>query len=136
MSEEIDMAPTVLVIDDDFALTELYSFSLKRQGFEVLVAHGGEEGIALTKESKPDVLLVDLMMPGTSGWDVIREVRTFSDVPILVLSAVVDSTQVMKALDLGATDYLVKPTPDATLVARLNRLTRQARITRKSTGTP
>lgn len=129
------MAPTVLVIDDDFALTELYSFSLKRQGFEVLVAHGGEEGIALTKESKPDVLLVDLMMPGTSGWDVIREVRTFSDVPILVLSAVVDSTQVMKALDLGATDYLVKPTPDATLVARLNRLTRQARITRKSTGT-
>ena len=130
------MAPTVLVIDDDFALTELYSFSLSRQGFEVLIAHGGEEGIAMTKESKPDVLLVDLMMPGTSGWDVIREVRTFSDVPILVLSAVVDSTQVMKALDLGATDYLVKPTPDATLVARLNRLTRQARITRKSTGTP
>ncbi len=126
------MAPTVLVIDDDFALTELYSFSLSRRGFEVLVAHGGEEGIALTKSENPDVLLVDLMMPGTSGWDVIREVRAFSDVPILVLSAVVDSSQVMKALDLGATDYLVKPTPDATLVARLNRLTRQARIARKS----
>ncbi len=129
------MAPTVLVIDDDFALTELYSFSLSRRGFEVLIAHGGEEGIALTKEHTPDVLLVDLMMPGTSGWDVIREVRTFSDVPILVLSAVVDSTQMMKALDLGATDYLVKPTPDATLVARLNRLTRQARITHKSSNT-
>lgn len=128
------MAPTVLVIDDDFALTELYSFSLNRQGFDVLVAHGGKEGIEMTKSEHPDVLLVDLMMPGTTGWDVIREVRSFSDVPILVLSAVVDSTQVMKALDLGATDYLVKPTPDATLVARLNRLTRQARIARRTSG--
>ncbi len=123
------MTPTVLVIDDDFTLTELYSFSLKKQGFNVLIAHTGEEGIALAKSETPDVALVDLMMPGTSGWEVIRAIRKFSDIPILVLSAVVDSTQVMKALDLGATDYLVKPTPDGTLVARLNRLTRQARIT-------
>lgn len=127
------MAPRVLVIDDDFALTELYTFALSRQGFEVLTTTSGVKGIELAKSENPDVVLVDLMMPGTSGWDVIRTVRGFSDVPILVMSAVVDTSQVMKALDLGATDYMVKPTPDATLVARLNRLTRQARIARKST---
>ncbi len=125
------MAPRILVIDDDFTLTELYTFSLGRQGFEVFSATDGEKGIELAKSENPDVVLVDLMMPGTTGWDVIRAIRNFSDVPILVLSAVVNSTQVMKALDLGATDYMVKPTPDATLVARLKRLTRQARIARK-----
>jgi len=67
------------------------------------------------------------MMPGMDGWQVCTEIRKFSTVPILIMSAVIDSTLVMRALDIGADDYLVKPIPVGVLVARLKRLVRQAR---------
>jgi DNA-binding response OmpR family regulator len=115
----------VLTIDDDPAITELLSMLLKSHGWKAHVANTGEEGIRLIPEICPDVVILDLMMPGMDGWQVCKQVRTFSNVPILVLSALDAPRMVTSALDAGADDYLVKPVPVGVLVAHLNTLTRR-----------
>lgn len=116
----------VLVIDDDPATTELLKLILTPHGFEVFPAHSGEEGIRLTRERTPDVIILDLMMPGMDGWEVCRRLRDFCQTPILVLSALDTPGHVAAALDAGADDYLVKPASSGLLVARLNVLIRRA----------
>jgi DNA-binding response OmpR family regulator len=118
----------VLVIDDDIFLTNFLKDSLSRSSFEVFVANVGTEGIKIIHQVQPDVVVLDLMMPGMNGWEVCQAIRTFSPVPILVLSAVIDHELVMQALDNGADDYIVKPVATNVLVSRLRRLTQQARI--------
>jgi two-component system KDP operon response regulator KdpE len=115
----------VLVIDDNPATTELLTLLLKPHGFEVLAAHSGGEGIRLTKEQTPDIIILDLMMPGMDGWQVCGQLRTFSQIPILVLSALDNPGNVAAALDAGADDYLVKPASSGLLIARINMLTRR-----------
>jgi DNA-binding response OmpR family regulator len=115
----------VLVIDDDSAMTDLLALLLKTHNLTVFLANTGEEGIKLTHEISPDVIILDLMMPGMDGWQVCKQVRTFSNVPILVLSALDAPRMVTSALDAGADDYLVKPVPVGVLVAHLNTLTRR-----------
>jgi DNA-binding response OmpR family regulator len=90
------------------------------------VANTGEEGVKLIREISPDVVILDLMMPGMDGWQVCAEVRSFSSVPILILSALDSPGMVASALDAGADDYLVKPVPSGVLIAHLNTLTRRA----------
>lgn len=119
------MTTTVLSIDDDPAITELLSILLRSHGFEVFTANNSEEGLRLIKEQNPGIVILDLMMPGMDGWQVCRTVRTFSNVPILILSALNDPGMVASALDAGADDYLVKPVPSAILVAHLNKLIRR-----------
>jgi two-component system, OmpR family, response regulator MprA len=118
----------VLVIDDDAFLTNFLKDSLSRSSFEVFVSNSGIEGIKIIHQIQPDVVVLDLMMPGMTGWEVCKTIRTFSPVPILILSAVVDHELVMQALDNGADDYVVKPVATNVLVSRLRRLTQQARI--------
>jgi DNA-binding response OmpR family regulator len=118
------MPAKVLVIDDDVLLTGIFQASLKEL-FEVYVVNSGREGIQAAREMKPDVIVLDLMMPEMDGWEVCRQIRSFSKVPILVLSAVIDSDLVVKILDDGATDYMVKPIPPGTLVSYVKRLTQQ-----------
>ena len=122
------MSTKVLVIDDDTFLTNFLKDSLSRSSFEVFVANSGTEGIKTIHQVQPDVVVLDLMMPGMSGWEVCQAIRTFSPVPILILSAVIDHELVMQALDNGADDYIVKPVATNVLVSRLRRLTQQARI--------
>jgi DNA-binding response OmpR family regulator len=122
----------VLVIDDDVLLTNMLEGTLDRNSFEVFVANSGAEGIEALHQVEPDIIVLDLMMPEMSGWEVCRRIRMFSQVPILVLSAVVDSEMVMQALDEGADDYIVKPIATSVLASRLKRLTRQARINRSN----
>ncbi len=122
------MSTKVLVIDDDEFLTEFLKDSLSRNDFEVFVANAGTEGIKLIHQVLPEVVVLDLMMPGMSGWEVCKAIRTFSQVPILVLSAVIDHELVMRALDNGADDYVVKPVATNVLASRLRRLTQQARL--------
>ncbi len=124
------MLTKVLVIDDDVLLTGWLKDSLSRVSFEVFVANSGTEGIKIIHQLQPDVVVLDLMMPGMTGWEVCKAVRTFSPVPILVLSAVVDHELVMQALDNGADDYIVKPVATNVLASRLRRLTQQARVKR------
>ncbi len=115
-----------LVIDDEPATTELLRLILTPHGFDVTSAHSGEEGIRLAREKAPDVIILDLMMPGMNGWDVCRTLRTFYQSPILVLSALDSPGHVAAALDAGADDYLVKPASSGLLIARLNMLLRRA----------
>lgn len=115
----------ILVIDDDLAITELMSMLLKTFGFDVLTTNNGEEGIRLVREFKPNVVLLDLMMPDVDGWQVCKTIRRTSNVPILVLSALNEPRMVASVLDAGADDFLVKPVPSGVLVANIKKLIRR-----------
>ncbi|MBI4730774.1 MAG: response regulator [Chloroflexi bacterium] len=119
------MPINVLAIDDDPAMTELLNLLLISRGFDVKTANAGNEGVKLLREFVPDVIILDLMMPGMNGWQVCGEVRQFSNVPILILSALDNPGNVASALDAGADDYLVKPVPSGVLVAHINNLARR-----------
>jgi len=119
------MSKTILTIDDDAAITELLSMLLQTHGYEVLTANSGESGVRVIEDKKPDVVILDLMMPGMDGWQVCKETRKFSNVPILVLSALDDPSMIASALDAGADDYLVKPVSSNILVAHINKLIRR-----------
>jgi len=115
----------VLTIDDDPAMTELLTILLRDPGFEVISANSGEDGVNKARELNPDVVILDLMMPGVDGWEVCSKVRKFSTTPILVLSALNAPGTVAKALDAGADDYLIKPVPNNVLIAHLHNLARR-----------
>ena len=118
----------ILVIDDDPAMTDLLKLLLEPASSSVLTANSGPEGILLAKAEKPDVIILDLMMPDMSGWQVSKAVREFSKVPILILSALDSPGLVAAALDAGADDYLIKPVPSNVLVAHINTLVRRNRL--------
>jgi len=119
------MSKTVLTIDDDTAITELLAMLLRTHGYEVKTVNSGEDGVEAIKKYNPHVVILDLMMPGMDGWQVCKNVREFSNVPIVVLSALDDPAMIASALDAGADDYLVKPVSSSILVAHLNRLIRR-----------
>ena len=124
-SMEMKMTIKLLVIDDDAAVTDLLSLLLKSQGFEVFATNNSTEGLAMIREVQPDLVILDLMMPEMDGWEVCRSVRQFSQVPIIILSALNDPSMIASVLDAGADDYLTKPTPSRVLVAHINRLTKR-----------
>jgi len=129
------MPKTVLTIDDDTAITELLAMLLRTHGYEVKTANSGEDGIDAVKRLNPHVVILDLMMPGMDGWQVCKGVREFSNVPIVILSALDDPAMIASALDAGADDYLVKPVSSSILVAHLNRLIRRTGTLETSNGT-
>lgn len=112
----------VLVIDDDPAMTELIKLLLSPSPFVVLAANDGQEGIDLARTEQPDIILLDLMMPEINGWQVCKRIRKFSQVPIIILSALDNPGLVANALDAGADDYLIKPVPNRVLTARIHKL--------------
>jgi len=116
------MTTKILVIDDDSAVTDLLSVLLRSQGFDVIATNSSSDGLGYARDAAPDMIVLDLMMPEIDGWEVCRSVRTFSQVPIIVLSALNDPSMVASVLDAGADDYLTKPTPSRVLVAHINRL--------------
>jgi DNA-binding response OmpR family regulator len=122
----------ILVIDDDEGMTELLSLLLAPTSSEIIIANSGPEGIELAKKQTPDVIILDLMMPEMNGWNVCQEIRKFTDIPILILSAMDAPGMVAQALDFGADDYLIKPVSSGTLIARLNKLTRRSKVTQAS----
>jgi len=119
------MTTKILVIDDDAAVTDLLSMLLRSQGFDVIATNSSSDGLGFIRKDEPDMIILDLMMPEIDGWEVCRSVRTFSQVPIIVLSALNDPSMVASVLDAGADDYLTKPTPSRVLVAHINRLIRR-----------
>jgi DNA-binding response OmpR family regulator len=112
----------LLVIDDEVPFTELLQDTLPRDVFEVFVVHSGAVGLEAARQLQPEVIILDLMMPDLSGWETCRAIRAFSQVPILVVSAVIDPNGVMQALEAGADDYLLKPVPIGVLVSQLKSL--------------
>jgi DNA-binding response OmpR family regulator len=119
------MTTKIIVIDDDTAVTDLLSVLLRSHGFDVTATNNSTEGLGFIRDEQYDLVILDLMMPEMDGWEICKEVRSFSQVPIIVLSALNDPSMVASVLDAGADDYLTKPTPSRILVAHINRLTRR-----------
>lgn len=113
----------VLVIDDDKGITDMLRLALPLKGFKVTAANSGREGIEAVRQHEPDAIILDLMIPDIDGWQVCRAIREFSQIPILVLSAVVDPEKVELVKRQGANEYLAKPAGLDQLVASLHKLT-------------
>ena len=115
--ERMSTNKTVLAIDDDYAITELLSIIFQSHGFDVLTANNSEEGLRIIAEKSPDAITLDLMMPDLDGLEMCKRIRSISEIPILVLSAVNDPAMVASVLDAGVDDFIVKPVPSAVLIA-------------------
>src|SRR4029079_2163250 len=117
----------VLVVDDAAEVIEAVtvSFTLQRRETEVIGADNGETALALVEQEHPDVVLLDIAMPGMDGFEVLRELRTFSDVPVIMLTARDDVLDKVKGLELGADDYVTKPFDHLELLARVKALLRR-----------
>ncbi len=122
------MTGRILVIDDDTALAEMIGIVLRADGFDPVVCDNGDQALEAFRRENPDVILLDLMLPGKSGIDVCREIRLESGVPIIMLTAKSDTVDVVLGLESGADDYIPKPFKPRELIARV-----RARM-RRSTG--
>ena len=125
MAERAEAGTKILVCDDDASLLQALTISLTARGYEVVVARTGEEGLDRAAHRHPDVVLLDLGLPGIDGVEVVRGIRGWSTVPIVVLSARHQSVSKVEALDAGADDYVTKPFGMDELLARLRAVVRR-----------
>ncbi|MFO0291763.1 MAG: phosphate regulon transcriptional regulator PhoB [Rhodospirillales bacterium] len=124
------MKTHILVIEDEAALVELIRYNLEKEGFRVSAANDGEEGLALLKESKPDLLVLDWMLPHVSGIEICRQIRRkteLRDLPVIMLTARGEEADRIRGLEVGADDYIIKPFSPSELVARIRAVLRRAR---------
>ena len=121
------MLTKVLIIDDDIAMTDLMRMMLNRESFDVVISNTGEDGIEAVKRHRPDVIVLDLLMPGEDGWQICRRIRKNSQVPIMILSALNMPGLSSSVFEAGADEFLIKPVSAGVLVAYLRKLSRRAR---------
>ena len=119
------MTHRILVVDDEPAVTDLLAYNLRKAHYEVLVAANGREALHLAREASPDLILLDLMLPGIDGLDVCRELRKTSSVPIIMITALGEETDRIVGLELGADDYVSKPFSVRELMARIKAVLRR-----------
>ena len=117
---------TILVIDDDEDLGRIVQLSLDREGYQTVIAASGLEGLQEAYRCQPDLVILDIMMPGLDGWEGCRRLVEISNVPILMLTAKGTEADIVKGLQMGADDYLTKPFSVAELIARVQALLRRA----------
>ena len=115
----------ILLIDDDQMICDVYQLSLNRLGFNVKTALNGIEGLKLAYEYQPEVILLDIMMPELSGWEICQRLRQMCDVPIIMLTALKQQENVVRGLNMGADEYLVKPVTHTELAARIRAVLRR-----------
>lgn len=115
----------VLVVDDDKNICELLRLYLEKEGCGVILAHDGEEAVVKFNALKPDIILLDIMLPGIDGWQVCREIRKKSNVPIIMITAKVETFDKVLGLELGADDYIVKPFDTKEVIARIKAVYRR-----------
>jgi len=120
------MAKKILIVDDETQIVDICKDYLKAAGYETITASDGVQGVALARREKPDLIVLDLMMPEMDGLDVCREIRRESNVPIIMLTARVEETDKLIGLELGADDYITKPFSPRELVARVRVVLRRA----------
>ena len=125
------MRGRVLVVDDDPALAEMLGIVLRSEGFDPSFVDDGDRALQAFRDTRPDLVLLDLMLPGTDGIDVCRQIRAESGVPIVMLTAKTDTVDVVVGLESGADDYVMKPFKSKELVARL-----RARLRRREDPAP
>ncbi|MGD0111239.1 MAG: response regulator transcription factor [Armatimonadota bacterium] len=119
------MTPHILIVDDDPKLTEAVSWYLEAEGFRATRVANGEKALETFRADRPDVVIVDVMMPGMDGFELCRAIRKESKVPMLMLSARDAEVDKVRALDIGADDYVTKPFGAMELVARVKALLRR-----------
>lgn len=129
MTAPADFRPhRILIVEDESALVESVKYALEAEGFDVVAAEDGRAGLEAARNLQPDLVLLDLMLPGMSGLDVCRQIRAFSDVPIVMLTAKDSEADRVAGLELGADDYVTKPFSTRELIARVRaHLRRSAR---------
>ncbi len=117
---------TILVIDDDRNILEIVKLYLNKEGFSVHVGERGDTALALFRETKPALVVLDVMLPGMDGWKVLHQLRQESDAPVIMLTAKGDTLDRVQGLDLGADDYMVKPFDAKELLARIKAVLRRS----------
>ena len=125
---EDTMDRKILIVDDEKNIVDIIAFNLKKEGYTVITAADGEEGVQKAMEENPDLILLDIMMPKMDGWEVCREIRKNSKVPIIMLTARGDERDELLGFDLGVDEYISKPFSPKILVARVNAILRRANV--------
>jgi len=129
------VAEKILVVDDEVSLQETVAYSLKKEGYIVEIAGDGNKGLELARSSKPDLIILDVMLPGMDGFEVCRTLRHETNIPVLMLTARDDEIDRVVGLEVGADDYLVKPFSMRELIARVKALLRRVRLMREEADT-
>ncbi len=126
--DNVVASPTILIVEDDRGLSETLEYNLAKEGFGVLCARTGLEALAINRAQQPELLLLDLMLPGIDGFEVCKAVRAASPVPIIMLTAKDDEVDRVLGLELGADDYVVKPFSLRELLARIRATLRRVEM--------
>lgn len=119
----------VLIVDDDTNICELLRLYLEKEGFVTSIANDGESAITIFKQEQPDIMLLDIMLPSLDGWQVCREIRKFSDTPIIMITAKGETFDKVLGLELGADDYISKPFETKEVIARIKAVLRRSSVT-------
>ena len=117
----------ILVIEDEEEIIRLLTFRFEQEGYEVLSAYNGVEGLRILQQESPNLVVLDVMMPRMNGWETCKRIRQYSDVPIIMLTALGQETDLVRGLELGADDYVTKPFSLAELVARVRAALRRGK---------
>ena len=125
------MAEKILVVDDEISLQETLAYNLKKEGYEIETAGDGTTAIDLARAKKPDLIILDIMLPGLDGFEVCRILRQETNTPVLMLTARDDEIDRVVGLEVGADDYLAKPFSMRELIARVKALLRRVRLIRE-----
>ena len=125
------MAEKILVVDDEISLQETLAYNLKKEGYEIETAGDGTTAIDLARAMKPDLIILDIMLPGLDGFEVCRILRQETNTPVLMLTARDDEIDRVVGLEVGADDYLAKPFSMRELIARVKALLRRVRLIRE-----
>ncbi|MBQ1988966.1 MAG: response regulator, partial [Clostridia bacterium] len=116
----------ILIVDDDENICELLRLYLQKDGFEVIVANDGRQAVDFANKYSPDLILLDIMLPQLDGWQVCREIRKTSEVPIIMLTAKSETFDKILGLELGADDYVSKPFDTKEVIARIKAVLRRS----------
>jgi two-component system alkaline phosphatase synthesis response regulator PhoP len=138
-TQEANMTQRILVVDDDRSIVKVLSSYLEKSGFQTLLAYDGETALHQLRRERPDLVLLDLMMPNRDGWDVtkiIRNDKTLAATPIIILTARVEDTDKIVGLELGADDYVTKPFNAQEVVARVKSLLRRVKLDQSTEALP
>lgn len=127
------MAKKILIVDDEKNIVNIISFNLKKEGYEVLAAYDGEEGVEKAIKESPDIVLLDVMMPKIDGYEACKKIREKMDMPIIMLTARAEEADKVLGLELGADDYVTKPFSVKELVARVKANLRRREVIEKKT---
>lgn len=128
------MQRKILVVEDDADSASVLDAYLRRDGFAVAVCHDGRHGVQLHAQWRPDLVLLDVMLPGLNGTEVLSAIRRAGDTPVIMVTAIGDEPDMVGALRYGADDYIVKPYKPREVVARVHAVLRRARASRSSDG--